>query len=170
MHAPAGRSVVLAAVAASLLCAGLAAGAVGRASGPGVSLRLPMGWVSRQLPGGGIAAAAAVSDLSSAVPAGARLTVERVPLAAPQLQALIAGLDRSRFVGKLSAYPTTVAGKRASYVQWTAAEPAGNETARTIFVPLVGGSAETFTLVAPAANWPASNPVFDGILASVKFG
>jgi len=129
-----------------------------------------MGWVSRQLPDGGIAAAATAPDLRSAVPAGARVTIEPVPLAAPRLQALIAGLDRSRFVGKLSAYPTTVAGKQATYVQWTAAETSGNETTRTIFVPLVGGNEDTFTLVAPAAKWSASNAVFDVILASVRFG
>jgi hypothetical protein len=86
---------------------------------------------------------------------------------------LLAGIDRSPFFGRLSIFPTTVKttvnGRNAFYVQWTAAEKRGAETTRAIYITVGQGFAYTLTLSAPQAEWAASNPAFDQILASITF-
>jgi len=166
------RALTLLAVAASLLVALIDSGgalASPAVASPRVSLRFPMGWVSRQLPGGGIVAAATQRDLGATTPSGPELTLRPVPALAPTVTALFAGIHPSSFTGAISVYSTTVDGKHSIYVQRTTAEASGGETTRTIFVSLSPGVEYTFTLEAPASTWSTSNPAFDAILASVKF-
>ena len=116
----------------------------------------------------GLAAADKQADLGAKIPSGLTVTVEPTG-PAPVFTKLLASLDRAPFVGAPSVYHTTVDGKKAIYVQWTAAEKSGNETTRMIVVPVGNGQTYTLTFEAAAAKWTLSNGSLDSILASVKF-
>ena len=164
-----GLTMCLLATVSGAAAAVAAPGAALGVSSQGLTLHVPTGWVSRQLPDGGITIADVPAGLGAKVPAGPELTVQPVASSAVDPSTLLTGIDRAPFVGPLTAYPTTVDGKKALYVEWTAAEKSGNETTRAIFVSPRQGVGYTLTLEAPAAKWTAANPAFDQILATIKF-
>ena len=166
---PAGATVLLAVSLCGVAGSAVDSGRTTRAGSPKVTVRLPAGWVSRSLAGGGFAAAGNKADLRAAVPAGPALTIQPVATRVPDLASLIAKADRAPFVGAISTSRISVAGKRAFYVQWTAAEKAGNETTRAVLVTLGHGSAYSFTMRASASRWPAAMAALRQILATVGF-
>jgi len=168
------RELLILGACLAAACAGIASasssGAALAAPGPGMSVHLPLGWVSRQLPGGGLTAASRPADLGVMLPAGPELTIQPITLSAFNAAGLLASTDRAPFVGSITTYRTSVAGKKALYLQWTVAEKSGNETTRVYVVTLGQGRAFSFRLEAAASEWTAGNPAFDKIMASVTFG
>ena len=140
------------------------------ASGLGVTLRLPDGWVSASAVGT-VVVAEREGDLTRTEPEGPRLVVTRGIESAPTADTiripLITGEDEGAGMATVVEEPreVTVGGREG--VSIGVEERVGSTVLvrRYVFVG-VGGEALRFLFEAPAGRWPGALPVLETILGS----
>jgi hypothetical protein len=140
-------------------------------SNAGVSMTVPPGWVTKtSTQPVELVLAPTQSDLTADVPTGARIIARPGPAALPSPASLLAGVNASPIVGKVSSTQGAIGGQPEVSVQFNQKTAAGViETIKTMVTSLSGGRVYVFTLEAPQAGWDQFQLSFATALSGVSF-